>query len=379
MSKESRPRHVVIDTCILFSDRELRGRVFATLDAASDTGALLYVPQVVVEELVAQYKRQNGIHEREAEKALRKLRSLGIAAPIQPIDVRKMFELKRTHYRRDLELRLGQVAEVLPTPSASHVDVLLKAVNRRKPFDEKGKGYQDCLIWFSVLDLVARVKEPVLLLTANTSDFCQKPDDGQSIKLHPDLLDDLRRSDLDEHLVSVETDLDGLQDRVIGPAKHALQNARDQFAEDPWNVDEIASRLEDILNARTGPDSVAHLVRDGLTPLEVWVESVRFPNFTAATQPEFAWYDMPTLSPESVAFGGTATAVARIEVTTAPSHLAPGPISTETQTLYAETEVDYDVLIVEKHAWGTELQIQVAESPHWAECPRWKYDGARHS
>jgi hypothetical protein len=76
---------------------------------------------------------------------------------------------------------------VLAAPDVPHMDVVSRSVARRRPCDEKGDGYRDTLIWFSVLLAAREHPDEVVLLVTNDSDFMD--DDRQGF--HADLVDDL--------------------------------------------------------------------------------------------------------------------------------------------------------------------------------------------
>src|SRR5262249_54391515 len=71
---------------------------------------------------------------------------------------------KRFDYRADLTERLEEVLgiAVLDWPDVPHSDLVSRAVSRRPPFDSKGSGYRDSLVWANVLEL-AKARADVAL------------------------------------------------------------------------------------------------------------------------------------------------------------------------------------------------------------------------
>jgi len=63
-----------------------------------------------------------------------------------------------------------------------------KALAPNKPFASSGKGYQDALIWFSVVELAQSCDEEICFISANSHDWCQSKND---LQLSSDLLNDL--------------------------------------------------------------------------------------------------------------------------------------------------------------------------------------------
>ena len=70
-------------------------------------------------------------------------------------------------------------------PTNTHEEVVKRATSRRKPFDEKGSGYRDTLIWFNILELAGELDGRIYLV-ARDKDFRDN-----SGNLHDDLMDDL--------------------------------------------------------------------------------------------------------------------------------------------------------------------------------------------
>ena len=88
---------------------------------------------------------------------------------------------------------------------------LRRRLHGKKPFNEKGSGYRDALIWESVLELAARVEGNVVLVSPDT-DFR----DGQS-NLHGDLIEDLVDLNLSLDKITLATSLSTLVDKYVRP------------------------------------------------------------------------------------------------------------------------------------------------------------------
>ena len=164
-------------------DRYLESAAGRLLRDEATAGRLrLAVPEVVLIESEANHRR--AVREEEsklasARDALRQLRAPqgGDLAP------------RRLCYRTDLEEILSQAgAEILPIPSTPHGQLIAKAIERRRPFNRKGSGYRDALIWESVLELLERGPGPVALVSNDRDAFPDKPDNP---KLAADLVREL--------------------------------------------------------------------------------------------------------------------------------------------------------------------------------------------
>lgn len=117
----------------------------------------VHMPAVVLEELVAN-------HAREVQQALlsgatadRKLRRLGIE--VRPATVSVL------DYRQYLLQRFDEVLSitVLDWPGVDHAALVARAVSRTPPFDVKGGGYRDALVWADVVALAATGAEVCLV------------------------------------------------------------------------------------------------------------------------------------------------------------------------------------------------------------------------
>lgn len=152
-------------------------------DEAAAGRLRIAVPDVVLIESDANYRRAVRAEEGKlaaARNALQQLRSPQ-GGDLKP---------RRLRYRVDLEKILSQAgAEILPIPDTPHEHLIARAVERRRPFNDKGSGYRDALIWESVLELLERGSEPVALISNDRDAFPEKRDKP---KLAADLVRELR-------------------------------------------------------------------------------------------------------------------------------------------------------------------------------------------
>lgn len=152
-------------------------------DEAAAGRLRIAVPEVVLIESEANHGREVRAEEGKlaaARAALEQLRSPqgGDRAP------------RRLRYRSDLDEILSRAeAEILPIPDTPHEQLIARAVERRRPFNDKGGGYRDALIWESVLGLLDRSAELVALISNDRGAFPQKRDKP---KLAADLVRELR-------------------------------------------------------------------------------------------------------------------------------------------------------------------------------------------
>jgi hypothetical protein len=103
--------------------------------------------------------------------------------------------------------------------SIPHDRIIEKAVKRTKPFKEKGAGYQDSLIWETILQRVADTTEITYFVTNNVTDFAAE----DKKNLHSDLLDDMRQRSIPEDRIQLIPDLGTLIDSLITPDMPAVR------------------------------------------------------------------------------------------------------------------------------------------------------------
>ncbi|MBF4615486.1 PIN domain-containing protein [Curtobacterium sp. VKM Ac-1376] len=160
---------IVLDTTELRRDWTLTGLTLRLLGHASwQTFVDVRIPAVCVEELISHHRREVMKADEQFNSVARTYRRLGVAAPEAPFV---------GDYRRYVEERLDEHLgfAVLPIPHADHADLVRRAVGRIPPFDDKGSGYRDSLVWANVLELAGAGADVVLV----TADRIFRADNGE--------------------------------------------------------------------------------------------------------------------------------------------------------------------------------------------------------
>jgi hypothetical protein len=179
---------VVLDTSVLYDDpRMLSARLRLLLEGARSIGARVVLPAVVVKELRRQGAERIASQLKTIDQSMARLARLvgwDMFPKPDPLKVEAVVNSVAHWYEADLQLPLS----VAPHPTVSHEDLAQAAVTRRKPFKKDGQGYQDALIWHTVLALLMDAPAAqIAFITANTNDFFG----GEKTSLHADLLADL--------------------------------------------------------------------------------------------------------------------------------------------------------------------------------------------
>lgn len=149
---------VVLDTNELQQDWLCTGLKFQLIRHAQFYPPVqFFVPALVLEEVVANHRREVAAAHRTITASNRKLRRLGL----DPGPTPSVFLDYRQYLTEHFDEILG--INVLTWPEASHESLVHRAVARRPPFDDRGGGYRDALIWSDVLALAARGGNVILV------------------------------------------------------------------------------------------------------------------------------------------------------------------------------------------------------------------------
>jgi hypothetical protein len=152
---------IVLDATVFGgNDRYLESAAGRLLRDESAAGRMrIAVPEVVLIESEANHRRAVQAAREKLVAAHEALRDLDTP---QGRDLRPW----RLRYREELEHVLRYAGgEILPIPAVGHLRLLEKAATRRRPFDARGVGYREALVWESVLELLEGDPEPVILVS----------------------------------------------------------------------------------------------------------------------------------------------------------------------------------------------------------------------
>lgn len=177
---------VVLDSNVICQDFRMRGTQFRIMfDGLMVIPATLYVPEVVIDEVVNRLREDIAAALVEQSKAVKKLARL-LGRKMEPASSEVNAEHESEQYRNELVDTLNSVAaEFLPYPQIPHKKVVERDLRREKPFKRDGSGYRDYLIWQAVRKLVDIGTESVVFVTGNLRDF------GDGSRVAPELMADL--------------------------------------------------------------------------------------------------------------------------------------------------------------------------------------------
>ena len=242
---------LVIDSNIIVQDYHLSSSYFTILlESLGLIPAKLYVPEVVIDEVVNKYKetllekyyRMNGSI-RDFNKISKK--DVGVL----DINVLELVEL----YKANLLDRLKQYnCEIMPYPDITLKVVVQRIFTKKKPFKKDESGYRDFLIWETVRKLVFYGSENVVFLTNNHRDF------GSGPKLE----DDLRKEVWNSHQFLIYNAVKKFNDDYVMDHLKALDGIKKQLQVDANNVFEIKNWLSQNLEKILKDFEIGDIVYD---------------------------------------------------------------------------------------------------------------------
>lgn len=218
--------NIIIDSSIICADFQLKGSYFRVLfDSLDRIGARLSIPQLVVDEVKNKYAECLWDNKSKTDRIMldfKRLTGEVIANSVSEDFVKE----KLKDYNQMLTNKLSELeAIILKYPAIPHEHLVQRALSRKKPFSESGKGYRDSLIWESVVELMSENKnETVYFINANSHDFCDK-----ELALHPDLIVDLEKKGLNPKNIVIFNSLEGFIDKHIKPTLEALESIKSQL------------------------------------------------------------------------------------------------------------------------------------------------------
>ena len=140
--------HIVLDATELTKDFMCRNVTFQLLSHwAERSYGSVWVPESVFHEVVANYLRGvDGVTEAlsTVNKRRRRFGLVPVPDPASDFD-----------YSAYLQDRFDEVLgfNVMPFPEVTHASLVARATTRTAPFDERGSGYRDALVWESIKGL----------------------------------------------------------------------------------------------------------------------------------------------------------------------------------------------------------------------------------
>jgi hypothetical protein len=185
---------LIVDANVIVSNPFLRGSVWEQLAEAVPGQRLeVLIPRFALDEAIAVFARRRRAKSVEIQ-AVGRHASRAVRAHLDK--ARRAAERESAKYPKQLRKRLEAIGiAVIAPPTTGHHELVSRAIQRRRPFDDNGSGYRDALHWMSVLDVVGERYEEsdIAFVSADRRAFGATAKDD--VSLHPDLIEDLQKYD----------------------------------------------------------------------------------------------------------------------------------------------------------------------------------------
>jgi PIN domain len=141
---------VVVDSnAIAYRDWRLTSAPWRVLAYRVRSGMCsLVVPELVVREVVGRYREAVAKTTEKARAVGASFTTLGIATPVPGVDI----DAAVVEYERALRAAIGEAGGTIEKPpDVPILDLADRAIDRRPPFDAKGNGFRDAVVWEHVV------------------------------------------------------------------------------------------------------------------------------------------------------------------------------------------------------------------------------------
>lgn len=221
--------HIIIDTNVIHLDFKLnKARIVTLCNTSTTLGHEIFIPEVVIDEIVKQYDEKAEEYINSFNKALKKLSDLSTSPITQtPIDAKGFI----SNYRNELNNRIKQLGiGIIPYPNTGHKIMVARELGKKKPFKDSTKGYRDALIWDSVMEHTQKYSSNcgIIFLTANSKDFADK----DKKDLHTDLIADCISNGIPTTSIRLVTDIQNFIDNEIILRSTELKEKFNQLQQD---------------------------------------------------------------------------------------------------------------------------------------------------
>ena len=182
--------NIIFDTNIIRRDIRLQDKNNEIIhDYLSKTNSSIILPKIVIQEISSLYKRLLIERNNEFIKSSRNINTL-LDKKVVDIELSLDIDDEVEKYINYLKSSLKISAENIIDYKSDYLnDIITRACERKKPFDENGKGFRDALIWLSILDFAEIIEDrKVIFISNNHKDFSE----SKMNLLHPDLIEETR-------------------------------------------------------------------------------------------------------------------------------------------------------------------------------------------
>ena len=246
---------LILDTNIIHGDFYLQGsRILKLCSAAPKLGYELMIPEVVYDEMVDQYRREQEKHFASYERVVTLTNRTRSGSIVKRLGRVSFLEEKITEYRTMFSTRLDDLhIRIIPYPAVDIKMLVSKELLRKKPFKEvkeHGVGYRDALIWETIKVLCVPQEElmderaQIEFLTENTADFADS-----DWNLHPSLVEELKAKGCLGNCVQLISNVQEFFETQIDKELENLENIKNALLDKgKFNRFNLEQELESLLN-----------------------------------------------------------------------------------------------------------------------------------
>jgi hypothetical protein len=168
-----RPKTIYFDTNVLIAAGwpHVSAQLLEALTLADLLGWEVSLPEPVLQEANEHWRRKLVEAWRDASSEIRNLNgkasSLVVFEKLKPLPSRETLETELTNIVQDFVRRVA----IVPMTQRSTREFFSEAIQKVATFDEKGRGFQDAVILYSILDDMKLRKIKSALLVSNDADF----------------------------------------------------------------------------------------------------------------------------------------------------------------------------------------------------------------
>jgi hypothetical protein len=192
---------VILDSNVLTPNFRMRGAEFRSLyDYLNRTDSYLVIPQIVLQETLANYSRLLRERITVARRALEQLKGIVFETRIPVelgIDIPRQSELLRQRLcpSEDGVNQASRIKTLTEYPIATVEQVMKRGIERMPPATDRGEELRDVVVWMSVMEYCKSGNNPVAFISTNRKQFAT--DDGKN--LHPSLSAEAKAANLTIH------------------------------------------------------------------------------------------------------------------------------------------------------------------------------------
>lgn len=168
--------NIVLDTNIVYSDFLFRSKEFDILiDYLKKTDSTFILPEVILLEIEGKYKevleeRIDVYHKASNHLDLLQNKNEKHIGTIN-IDIEEETKEYMSFVKKKLKIRPRQI---VPYKNEYLPELIKRAINKSKPFQNEDKGFRDTIIWLTLLDYCEYTSKQIVFISNNPTDFGTK-------------------------------------------------------------------------------------------------------------------------------------------------------------------------------------------------------------